>query len=81
MSASICRGCGRQILWAHTKDGKKIPLDPSAPIYQVVKGDEVARIETGIYCSHFSTCREAYKPKGERAWEQPDRHFSEPAHG
>ncbi len=79
MSASVCRGCGLQILWGQTKDGKKVPLDPRAPIYQVIKGDEIARVETGLYVSHFATCPEAYKKKGERAWEQPaQQHFSEP---
>jgi hypothetical protein len=79
VSASVCRGCGNQIIWGQTKEGKKIPMDPRAPIYQVIEKDLVARIETGMYVSHWATCPDAYKPKGERAWEKPaQRDFSEP---
>ena len=64
---STCKGCGKPILWAVTEDGKKIPLDPTPPVYQVigtlntVLGDEklVARAKEGYYVSHFSTCSHA----------------------
>lgn len=33
MSVARCRGCGKVIEWGVTMDGKKIPGDPSAPVY------------------------------------------------
>jgi len=34
---SACRSCGAEILWAHTRDGKRIPLDatpsPAGNVY------------------------------------------------
>lgn len=41
MSESVCK-CGKRLVWGFTKDGKKIPLDPVPPIYEVVN-QEVAR--------------------------------------
>jgi hypothetical protein len=79
VTTSACRGCGKQILWKHTREGKAIPLDPVAPVYQLVTGGLAVKTEYGFYVNHYSTCREAYKPKGQRAWEQPvEPHFSEP---
>jgi len=66
MDDAICRGCGRKILWGVTSDGKRIPLDPSAPIYavnQITDGEPVVtllpaadRKVQGPWVSHFSTC-------------------------
>ena len=64
---SVCRGCGRPIIWAENENGKKIPLDATAPVYQVTE----EKIDTenrryaikvqrsGGYVSHFSTCPKA----------------------
>ncbi len=64
---SKCRGCGKEIVWGVTDEGKKIPLDPSAPVYYV--SDEkvdtpqgpTAKIERerSSMVSHFKTCPKA----------------------
>jgi hypothetical protein len=33
MIESTCNGCGKNIVWGKTKDGKRIPLDSRAPVY------------------------------------------------
>lgn len=60
---ATCRGCGRKILWARTEDGKAIPLDAVAPVYEAheaesaERGDTlIARRATTSYVSHFVTC-------------------------
>lgn len=60
---SQCKGCGRPIVWGVTVDGKRIPLDPSAPTYRVCRADgdgtvEVERTEA-VFVSHFATCSQA----------------------
>lgn len=37
MGESVCR-CGKRILWAVARDGKRIPLDPSPPVYFLETG-------------------------------------------
>ena len=63
-----CRSCGARIIWAFTKDGKRMPVDAlprpggnlnlieKGPIWQVelvTPSDELA------YESHFATCVDA----------------------
>lgn len=84
MSVSRCRGCGKEILWAETNHGKKIPLDPKAPVFSVVSdnGKLIAVIPSGgligerFYVSHFSTCIYANDFSASRKTSEP--HFSEP---
>ena len=35
MSAT-CKYCGRPIVWAKTRGGKVVPLNPAAPTYEIV---------------------------------------------
>ncbi len=64
---SACRGCGKEILWGVTDDGKKIPLDPMAPVFQVKRvelGFTAEKImhfgtEPDFMVSHFATCSRA----------------------
>lgn len=66
MSESLCKGCGRPIIWGETFEGKKVPLDPRAPVYTFSGSDsgsglrKILRLgsDEGIV-SHFSTCPKA----------------------
>lgn len=54
-----CRLCGKPIVWATSPDGKRLPLDPRAPVYRV--GADLAGTLTGTrdrdaLVSHFATC-------------------------
>ena len=61
-------GCGKQIQWATltADDGKviNIPLDPSAPVYEITGGQDdklvVKRTHTAMV-NHFKTCPVANK--------------------
>lgn len=64
---SVCKGCGKEIVWAVSETGRKIPLDPRAPVYSV-KGGECSLQKNGTnvmgevisyYVSHFATCPKA----------------------
>ena len=70
MSAySTCK-CGKQMLWARTPSGGKIPLDAVAPVYRVSL-DESSNIHASepqnknlnigdaFMVSHFATCKYA----------------------
>ena len=59
MSAT-CKGCGKAIEWGQTADGKRIPLDPRAPVYRashlvttLIERDSEAKV------THFATCAKA----------------------
>lgn len=52
-----CRGCNKKLIWA-AMDGKRIPLDASAPVY-VRLGDGSFARHSDAYVSHFSTCPNA----------------------
>jgi hypothetical protein len=57
-----CRGCGKEIEWGTTPDGKRVPLDPSPPVYRVVaRGEGGLKVERDreAMVSHFSTCPDA----------------------
>jgi len=66
---NTCRGCGKEIVWAETQHGKKVPLDPKALVFSVMSenGKMIAVSLTGhrgpagdlIMTSHFATCPNA----------------------
>jgi len=62
MPRSNCKGCGKEIFWGTTWDGKSIPLDPRAPVYSAVKPWDasscIVRTELAMV-SHFATCPNA----------------------
>lgn len=62
---STCKGCGKEIVWGITSDGKKIPLDPRPPVYsftplvgETLNGLKVERMYNA-HVSHFATCPKA----------------------
>lgn len=65
MKMSQCKGCGKEIVWALTEEGKKIPMDLKPVIYQMVELDNgEARVKKlpgyPVHCvSHFVTCPKA----------------------
>ena len=63
MSAQ-CKGCGKQIIWGKTGQGKMIPLDPKPPVYVVSQNlnnpnEWFAERHMHAAVSHFATCPKA----------------------
>lgn len=62
---NVCKGCGKEIMWGVTPNGKKIPLDKKAPVYAVMagQGEEPGLIQItrddNSFVSHFATCSKA----------------------
>lgn len=58
-----CRGCGKQIVWAEDKNGKKIPLDPAPPVYEFTHDQMINKTVCNkldrAAVSHFATCPNA----------------------
>lgn len=56
-----CKGCGVPIRFVRGENGKVVPLDVRAPVYEIVSdltGAEVAKRVAGAktFVSHWSTC-------------------------
>lgn len=57
-----CRSCGAEIIWAHTEDGNRMPLDAKPSRRAVVRQRPEELVEMRIvntYQSHFATCPSA----------------------
>lgn len=69
-----CKGCGAEIVWGKTRNGKSIPLDPKPLVYKTIRDvDHISnRMEVwadvipGGMVSHFITCPQANKFSGSR---------------
>ena len=58
---SLCK-CGKNIVWGITGEGKRVPLDPRAPVYAIVeiKIGETKICRTSLsMVTHFATCSNA----------------------
>lgn len=78
---SACKGCGKEIVWGITEDGKKIPLDPKPPVYFLSgfksengDGPEIARAKDAMV-SHFATCSKANDFSGSKKKEPAQQSF------
>ncbi len=59
-----CRSCGKQLVWAATASGKKMPLEACSVAEGNIRIDQtgiarVGKVGTGPYRSHFATCPNA----------------------
>jgi len=63
MSSRPCTGCGREIQWAKTENGKAVPLEKVREVYVDQKG---VMHETGdtVLVNHFKTCPKANQFSG-----------------
>lgn len=68
-------GCGKPIVWGLDPQGKAIPLDPSAPVYRVMRHDSGGRPlierDRGAMVSHFATCPKANEFSKSQKRERP----------
>jgi hypothetical protein len=86
MTPSKCRSCGREIVWAETQHGAKVPLDPKALVFSVLEvGNKLIAVKPGglhgerWLVSHFATCKDANAWSGHKPGDpMPEKHFSEP---
>lgn len=68
---ATCKGCGKVIWWGVDPDGNTIPLDPTAPVYEVGIEEALGTRHKVTRCdrrlvmvSHFATCPEANRFSG-----------------
>ena len=60
---ALCRGCHAPIVWATTKAGKSVPLNPGWTVVARETINEFELIDVPNEASHFATCeqREQFK--------------------
>lgn len=67
---SICKGCGKKIVWGLTPEGKSIPLDPTPRVYEIDPGAEPIDGKHNVVhlpnaaVTHFATCSQANRFSG-----------------
>ncbi len=75
MSESVCKGCGKPIVWGTTENGAKIPLSKvkvpyllldsgravkvEGPLFDAISADSSLKKAPVIYQSHFQDCPKA----------------------
>ena len=69
MKTAVCKGCGKQIVWAFItrngeRTGKRVPLDPRPVVYKVKSFDDAEYEAQAIpqaegMVTHFATCPKA----------------------
>lgn len=59
MNQTVCKGCGKSIMFGKTVDGKIVPLDPVPPVYVWSDPDRAWVREKNAFVSHFATCSKA----------------------
>lgn len=52
-----CRGCGQEIRWVKTANGKNMPLD-AKPIQMVQVKEGIGEV-IPVYMPHWATCKRA----------------------
>ena len=55
---SVCKGCGAEILWIRTVEGKFAPIDFKQKSFFVLAGDDSAALWQG-HEPHFASCPNA----------------------
>lgn len=81
MPGDNCRSCGNPIVWAVTKRGKNIPIDPQpTPNGNILLRDNIAGHKDAVYLSaaiqpnpgekkytsHFATCPNSKAHRGKK---------------
>lgn len=62
LKTTPCKGCSKPIVFAVLSDGKRVPLDPRPPVYDVTEypdGTYAATRSLESMVSHFATCPKA----------------------
>lgn len=59
--SAICRSCGASIIWAITKNGKRIPLDAKPEVRMVLEEHEDTPVARSVeaFTAHFASCPNA----------------------
>lgn len=73
MTPQRCRSCGREIVWAETNHGKKVPLDAKGLVFSVLPAPhgltavlaEPRVMGERLMISHFATCPQANQWSGQ----------------
>jgi len=54
-----CKGCGREINWVKTLNGKNMPVDPEPQTMVVTTKNDKAWVSKTCYVPHWATCPNA----------------------
>jgi hypothetical protein len=65
MKKQFCKGCGAEIIWAKTSNGKYTPIDAKEKSFYHISSDGTATLMKG-HESHWYTCPNAKDFKKDR---------------